>query len=670
MTALAIKNAEAASSLSTDEERWAAVHAPRSARRRHLLLFGAHDRRLLPAVVRRAACTARKRLASMRRRAAAEAAGFRPCKRCRPNEAPLAERHAAAVAKACRADRGGGRIARPRSAGQRRRHEPVPFSSRVQGATGVTPKAYAAAHRAQRVRESLPAAPPSPMRSTTPASTPSGRFYATSPSGLGMTPTRFRAGGSGRVDPLRGRRMLARLDPRRGDRPGHLRDLARRRSRRAGARSAGPLPQGEAHRRRRRVRALGGRRSSVSSKRRDSASTCRSTCAARRSSSAVWQALREIPAGSTASYTEIADAHRRAAGGARGGAGLRGECARGRDSMPPRRAHRRRAVGLSLGRRAQARAARARGEVVNVADAAGSGARRAGVAKRVAALDWQRIAADLDAYGCAVVPALLAPEECKPRGALRRRQAVPQPGRDGAPRLRPRRIPIFRLSAARPRRGAARGALSAARRDRQSLERDDGNRRPLSGRARRFSRPAAIAPARRGRRRCSSTTGPATTTACIRTSTASTSFRCRSRVLLSSPERDFTGGEFVLTEQRPRMQSRAEVVPLRAGRRRDLPGAPPPRAGHARHLPRQHAPRRQPAAVGPSPHARHHFSRRRLKPISRKQRPASSPFQIGGRPPYFWRGRGASSPPARRMSAAPFSAQRCDGLHSSRGCSL
>ena len=36
-------------------------------------------------------------------------------------------------------------------------------------------------------------------------------------------------------------------------------------------------------------------------------------------------------------------------------------------------------------------------------------------------------------------------------------------------------------------------------------------------------------------------------------------------VLLSEPGRDFTGGEFVLTEQRPRMQSRAEVVPLRRG---------------------------------------------------------------------------------------------------------
>jgi hypothetical protein len=36
-------------------------------------------------------------------------------------------------------------------------------------------------------------------------------------------------------------------------------------------------------------------------------------------------------------------------------------------------------------------------------------------------------------------------------------------------------------------------------------------------------------------------------------------------VLLSKPEKDFAGGEFVLTEQRPRMQSRAEVVPLQQG---------------------------------------------------------------------------------------------------------
>ncbi len=36
-------------------------------------------------------------------------------------------------------------------------------------------------------------------------------------------------------------------------------------------------------------------------------------------------------------------------------------------------------------------------------------------------------------------------------------------------------------------------------------------------------------------------------------------------ILLSRPQQDFTGGEFVMTEQRPRMQSRAEVVPLSQG---------------------------------------------------------------------------------------------------------
>jgi hypothetical protein len=43
------------------------------------------------------------------------------------------------------------------------------------------------------------------------------------------------------------------------------------------------------------------------------------------------------------------------------------------------------------------------------------------------------------------------------------------------------------------------------------------------------------------------------------------SFPLQTAILLSDPGKDFTGGEFVLTEQRPRMQSRAEVVPLKQG---------------------------------------------------------------------------------------------------------
>ena len=46
---------------------------------------------------------------------------------------------------------------------------------------------------------------------------------------------------------------------------------------------------------------------------------------------------------------------------------------------------------------------------------------------------------------------------------------------------------------------------------------------------------------------------------------ASMCSRSSSPFLLSAPGKDFTGGEFVMTEQRPRMQSRPLVVPLRQG---------------------------------------------------------------------------------------------------------
>jgi AraC family transcriptional regulator of adaptative response/methylated-DNA-[protein]-cysteine methyltransferase len=127
----------------------------------------------------------------------AERAGFRPCKRCRPDEAGLAGRRAAAVAKACRLIETTEELlnldALAESAGMSRFH----FHRVFKSVTGVTPKAYAVAHRAQRVREELPRS-----RSVTEAIygagfNSSGRFYSSSSQVLGMTPTRFRAGGRG-----------------------------------------------------------------------------------------------------------------------------------------------------------------------------------------------------------------------------------------------------------------------------------------------------------------------------------------------------------------------------------------------------------------------------------------------------------------------------------------
>jgi AraC family transcriptional regulator of adaptative response/methylated-DNA-[protein]-cysteine methyltransferase len=127
----------------------------------------------------------------------AAAAGFRPCRRCRPTEAPLAARHAAQVATACHLIEEAEQIppldTLAAAAGLSRFH----FHRVFKAITGLTPRAYAAAHRAKRVRTEL-----SRRATVTDAIYEAGfgsngRFYATSSKVLGMTPTRFRSGGAG-----------------------------------------------------------------------------------------------------------------------------------------------------------------------------------------------------------------------------------------------------------------------------------------------------------------------------------------------------------------------------------------------------------------------------------------------------------------------------------------
>ncbi len=127
---------------------------------------------------------------------AAEAAGFRPCKRCQPTKAPLADKHAAAIAKACRVLEATDSLPDLASLAQRAGMSPFHFHRVFKATTGVTPKAYAAARRAQRVRAALP------DRDTVTAAiydagfNSTGRFYAKSTTLLGMTPTQVRTGGS------------------------------------------------------------------------------------------------------------------------------------------------------------------------------------------------------------------------------------------------------------------------------------------------------------------------------------------------------------------------------------------------------------------------------------------------------------------------------------------
>jgi len=130
-------------------------------------------------------------------REAAERAGFRPCRRCRPTQPALAEQHAVAVAKACRlieaAEDAPSLAALAESSGMSRFH----FHRIFKTVTGVTPKAYAAAHRTRRVRQALRDSDTVTDAIYGAGFNSNGRFYATSTQVLGMTPTRFRAGGAG-----------------------------------------------------------------------------------------------------------------------------------------------------------------------------------------------------------------------------------------------------------------------------------------------------------------------------------------------------------------------------------------------------------------------------------------------------------------------------------------
>jgi len=128
--------------------------------------------------------------------AAAERAGFRPCKRCKPDQAPLATQHAATIAKICRRIEGAEKIPNLAVLAREANLSPYHFHRVFKSITGLTPRAYAAAHRTERVRREL-----GRSRTVTEAIfdagfNSGGRFYATSDAVLGMTPTDYRAGGT------------------------------------------------------------------------------------------------------------------------------------------------------------------------------------------------------------------------------------------------------------------------------------------------------------------------------------------------------------------------------------------------------------------------------------------------------------------------------------------
>lgn len=127
----------------------------------------------------------------------AEAAGLRPCKRCRPTDASAASRHLAAVQRACALIKQG-ETAPPltelaAAAGISRFH----FHRVFKQITGTTPGDYAKTRRLERLAQKLEAGQPVTHSIYDAGFGSSSRAYAAAPAALGMTPAERRKGGEG-----------------------------------------------------------------------------------------------------------------------------------------------------------------------------------------------------------------------------------------------------------------------------------------------------------------------------------------------------------------------------------------------------------------------------------------------------------------------------------------
>ncbi len=129
---------------------------------------------------------------------AAEAAGFRACKRCKPRGESRDAQTAAMITAICREIETAEESPSLEQLAARAGLSPWHFHRVFKAQTGLTPKAYATAHRAKRVREELSDAKATVTSALYDAGFNSnGRFYAASDAILGMTPKRFRDGGAG-----------------------------------------------------------------------------------------------------------------------------------------------------------------------------------------------------------------------------------------------------------------------------------------------------------------------------------------------------------------------------------------------------------------------------------------------------------------------------------------
>jgi AraC family transcriptional regulator, regulatory protein of adaptative response / methylated-DNA-[protein]-cysteine methyltransferase len=126
----------------------------------------------------------------------ARATGFRPCKRCRPDGLSVDAENVAIVARACRLIEQSEEEPSLTDLAEAVGRSPSYFHRRFKAITGLTPKGYAAAHRAAKVREGLASGNSVTEAIYDAGFNSSGRFYEKSTGMLGMTPSQYRAGGA------------------------------------------------------------------------------------------------------------------------------------------------------------------------------------------------------------------------------------------------------------------------------------------------------------------------------------------------------------------------------------------------------------------------------------------------------------------------------------------
>ncbi|WP_431032174.1 bifunctional transcriptional activator/DNA repair enzyme AdaA [Streptomyces sp. P6-2-1] len=190
--------ATTATAYAHDEERWQAVRERDRRADGHfcyvVLTTGVYSR---PSCTVKLARRENVRFCPTPQQARAE--GFRPCLRCRPDDAEQHTAGATAVARACllidEAPLPPSLDELARTVGYSRFH----FHRMFKAYTGVTPHAYLAAARARRVRAALPGAGTIADAMYSSGFNSGGHFYAAATDILGMTPKAYRAGGEGVV---------------------------------------------------------------------------------------------------------------------------------------------------------------------------------------------------------------------------------------------------------------------------------------------------------------------------------------------------------------------------------------------------------------------------------------------------------------------------------------